>query len=569
MFINGKTVQKFKQDKYISILLVIVCLPAIFYLLKPGFYEPHDLHHVADIYQMVRAIKSGQIPPRWGPDFSFGYGYPLYNFYYVLPFYLGSLFFTLVHSLTLSLKLVMIFGVLASGFGMYLYLRQLLGKFASFVGAILFIYTPYRAVEVYVRGAIGEVACLALMPFVAWSFVRLIKKPTKAKIGLSAIITSLFILSHNYLSFLSFPIIIVSIVPFVWNKNIFKKIFSLVTPLVISLFISAYWWLPAIIEQNLLRSQTPFPLIDHFPFLKQLIIPYWGYGASVWGPGDELSFQIGLVNLAVVAIAVSFVTLFKSKVKKSFKLAITVLLVEFIFLVVFMNVRTYPIWKLLPFYDFIQFPWRLLFFTTFITSVLAGIIVEVVGSKYKVYLGIGIILASLVLTYGYFKPSKVVNKIDNQYLSRFFANRQIDKETTPLSQDYLEYSEDYLLLPKWVNSRPSELPKSKIEALGDAEILQITENNPVDWNADIRVNSNSIIRFNTYYFPGWKAKIDGENAKINIGESYGEIEILVNEGDNKVEFYWSETPLRRNTDVLSILGLLVAGLLLIKPREKQ
>src|SRR4030067_2553218 len=98
---------KLKKHSIVLILLVL-SIPSFFILLKRGFYEPHDLHHIADIYEMFRAFQSGQIPPRLGPDFSFGFGYPLFNFYYVLPFYLGAMFFALLGSLTLSFKLVMI-----------------------------------------------------------------------------------------------------------------------------------------------------------------------------------------------------------------------------------------------------------------------------------------------------------------------------------------------------------------------------------------------------------------------------------------------------------------------------
>src|SRR3989344_8335588 len=96
------------------LILVAIPLPASWWLLTLGFYEPHDLHHIADIYEMIRAINSGQLPPRLGPDYIFGYGYPLFNFYYVLPFYLGALFFFIVGSLTLSFKLVFILSILLS-----------------------------------------------------------------------------------------------------------------------------------------------------------------------------------------------------------------------------------------------------------------------------------------------------------------------------------------------------------------------------------------------------------------------------------------------------------------------
>src|SRR3989338_11381472 len=101
-----------------QILLLVFSVPAIYYLIKPGFYEPHDLHHLADIYQMSRAIASGQIPPRLGPDFTFGYGYPLFNFYYLLPFYLGAFIYALFGSLTASFESVFVLSLILSVFGM-------------------------------------------------------------------------------------------------------------------------------------------------------------------------------------------------------------------------------------------------------------------------------------------------------------------------------------------------------------------------------------------------------------------------------------------------------------------
>ena len=104
-------------SKHTFLILLALCVPAIYFLLVPGFYEPHDTHHLADIYEMYRAFTSGQLPPRLGPDFIYGYGYPLFNFYYVLPFYLGAFFYAFLGSLTVSYKLVFLVSVVISVFG--------------------------------------------------------------------------------------------------------------------------------------------------------------------------------------------------------------------------------------------------------------------------------------------------------------------------------------------------------------------------------------------------------------------------------------------------------------------
>ena len=286
-------------------ILVLVSIPASLSLLQKGMYEPHDLHHLADIWQMYRAFETGQIPPRLGPDFTWGFGYPLFNFYYHLPFYLGAVFYALFGSLVLSFKLVFFASILTSVFGMYLLARLYLNKLPSLVTATVFLYTPYRAVQIYVRGAMGEAVALAILPFVIWAFVNLIRKTNIKNIATSAIIFTLFLLSHNYFWVLSAPVIGVFVIYELFNST--NKILSTTYQLLavaLGLGLSAYFWLPALFEQNLVAEKTPFLLIDHFPFIKQLIIPGWGYGSSVWGPGDEISFQIGIVNLIIAFIAI-------------------------------------------------------------------------------------------------------------------------------------------------------------------------------------------------------------------------------------------------------------------------
>ena len=49
-----------------------------------------------------------------------------------------------------------------------------------------------------------------------------------------------------------------------------------------------------------MHYDTVFNFYDHYPTLKQFITPYFGYGASVAGPYDTMSFYFGLTGLLVV-----------------------------------------------------------------------------------------------------------------------------------------------------------------------------------------------------------------------------------------------------------------------------
>ena len=168
---------------------------------------------------------------------------------------------------------------------------------------IIYLFTPYRAVDLYVRGAIGELLSFVFMPLVLGTLVDVIReKKIKNSIffGLSL---ALLVLSHNITAIVFLPFVLIFALILIVNQK--EKLLSLISlgkGLVLGLGLSSYYWLPVLLEKKFLQTGTPFNPIDHFPFIKQLIIPFWGYGASVWGPYDGFSFQIGLVNLFIFIV---------------------------------------------------------------------------------------------------------------------------------------------------------------------------------------------------------------------------------------------------------------------------
>lgn len=526
--------------KKVILLLIILSIPALLSLLLPGGYEPHDFHHVADIYEMARAIGSGQFPPRLGPDFMFGFGYPLFNYYYVLPFYLGAFFYSVTGSLMTAFKYVFLVSGIVSVIGMYFFLRKFFGNLASIAGSILYLYTPFRAVEIYVRGAIGEAVAIAILPWVLFFFTSLINKTTSKNIAFASIALALFFLTHNYFFLFGAPFIGLFLgILIYFEKKRLEKIKALVVSGLLAVGLSAFWWLPAFIESNLVASITPFVLIDHFPFVKQLIIPSWGYGSSVWGPTDEISFQIGLVNLMVVLVSI---LLLIKLIKKGFKNIIALWAIGCFIVVVFMmNIRSLFIWNLVPFTNFIQFPWRLLSFTTFFSAFLAGYAVE--NIKYKRIICLLIIALSMLFTVGYFKPSKIINKTNDGYLAHFFNNSQ--------------YSEDYLQLPLTVKQKPDRIFTHKFISDGSSIILEENKVSDVRWEAAIDTVGSSEIQVAVLDFPGWFVEVDGQRIDTYPTGNYGQLAFLLNSGIHEVELYWAETDLRIFAAIVSLISLCV------------
>lgn len=534
-----------KSNLFFAILLLLASLWQGRYLFGSGFYTFSDETHLANLHQMVQSINSGQIPPRWAPNFSFNFGSPFFTFYYLLPYYIGS-FFNIVFGLSLiwSLKLTFLITIIGSALTMYFLALKFFNKPTAFSISLIYLFTPYRAVDLYVRGAVGEMFGFVLMPLVLLTTINLLKKPNQTNLFLSSLSFFGLIISHNLTVLIFTPIIFLfSLVYLRFYLPKLPKIKSflvLILSMAISLLLSAYYLIPAILEKQYMQSGTPFNPIDHFPFIKQLIIPYWGYGASVWGPTDELSFQIGIANLMGIAIMLIVVFLFKFKFKYKV-LSVTLLIILFSCLFL-MNIRSLPIWDLIPIASYIQFPWRLLIITTFISPLIIGLIS--LASNHKLFKIIPYVLAfvAILQTYPYFRPHTIMPVDDSYYLTRFFSNKN--------------NSEDYIPLTIWTSIRPDRT-YATIEPSKDIEVSKFKQLSVINFSFTAKSNQDTTLKINKTYYPGWQATNNNMPIPLSPIDNQGRIGLKLSSGNNLITLKFSNTPIRLVSNYISLITLLV------------
>lgn len=555
----GRLLEKLSQKtSFWLVLIVVLSLIQTRFLFQPGFYTFSDELHIANLHQMVQALEGGQIPPRWAPNVSFNFGYPLFNFYYLLPFYLGAGFHLLFNlSLIWSLKLVFALSVPLSGIFFFFLLRKFANYWTSFAGSILYIFTPYRAVDLYSRGAVGEMWGFVFMPLLMWAIIELVQKPTYKRGFWGSLALAGLMISHNLTPIIFLPFLLAFSLFYIWQKKNRKRAFIFTgLSLVLGFSLSAFYWLPAIIEKSFIKTGTPFNPYDHFPFISQLIKPFWGYGASVWGPGDGLSFQIGIANLLVLVL-VSSLFIFKKRYSHPRKEWLFIFLaLSFLLTVFLMNIRSWFLWTIFPLGDYIQFPWRLLMLTTFFTSMMVVFVEKLTKPKTGIVVSLIIAVLAVSLTWNYFRPAKQLLVDDNYFLRRFFVNQLSGGITDKLSWEYWNYSEDYLPLTIWTKEKPKDLPP-KIVSDNPGAVISTKEKNPTDFEINVKSNKTMNLVVNSYYFPGWEAKIDNRPAEINPIEPYGQIEISdIPEGNYQIEVAFHESKIRKVADYISLFSLL-------------
>ncbi|HET7098849.1 MAG TPA: hypothetical protein VFI61_01285 [Patescibacteria group bacterium] len=511
----------------IFLVILLLSIPAIWALFVYGFYGASDDLHIAWLHQMDAALRSGQFPPRFAPDLSFGYGYPLFNFVFPLPFYVAEIFHFLGLSLVDSVKSVFILSIPLSGYFMYKFLKEHASLFLALAGATIYIYTPYRSTDIYIRGAFGEAFAFIFPPLIAYAITKLSRVENIKWTGILGMGIAGLILSHNIMAYMFIPFLLIFAFVIGFNKKIFKGF-------ILGFLISIYFWLPAIVESSLMKYDTVFNFVDHFPTIKQLITPFFGYGASVAGPYDGMSFFMGTINLILIGITL----VYYKKLNKILLWGIGMVAIS----VFMMNFRSSIFWKYLPLIPYFQFPWRFLSLTTFATSILVIVLDKF---KYSKEIAIVLVVVVVAINFNYFKPHDFLGRTDDYYINRYIP--------TPIaSNEYLKTGEEYLRLPNATEKRPTV----------------VSPNLSLDNTFEVTTENQKTVDYYKYYFPGWTVEVDGKKVEAYAGKPYGQIEFKVPAGKHIVHVYFGETIFRRILDIVSIASLALTLVIVFKHKDE-
>ncbi len=496
---------------------LIVIIVASFFtwqpLLHSGFFTFHDEQQIGRLFQLDKALMSGQFPVRWVPDLGFGFGYPLFNFYPPLVYYLGEIFHLAGASFVAATKLVWFTALVGSTLTMYFLGRHLFGKLGAVVSSLFYLYAPYHAVDAYVRGALAELFSFVWLPLILLAIIQ--KRSVVAGVFLA-----LLMLTHNliFLPFLGFFA--------VWALFYDRK--SIIISPLVAFGLTAFFWLPSLLEKQytlvddlLIKNLASYKI--HFVCLPQLWDSAWGYGGSVAGCVDGLSLKIGKPHIIVAVLSLLLVAIKKTK--------IAVATIVLFFVSVFMTTEySKPVWDIFPPLWYLQFPWRFLEFATLFSSLLAGSIIFVAPKKLKVLFTIALIGVVLAVGIKYFQPQTYLNVSDSDLTS----DQEIKWKVSSTSFEYL---------PKGFDAKSVTLDQAMAPL---PTIPYVTD-----------FSTPSIVTFGIANFPGWQVWIDGEKTAIMDDNPYKLIMVNVPAGHHTITGKFTDTPIRVAGNLVSSFSLIL------------
>ena len=129
----NKLLNKFEPG--LLIVFVATTLAAWPFLSQPSLPTDTDAEiHIFRADQVERSIVEGVYYPRWAPDFYYGNGYPIFNYYAPLAYHLAA-YYSLATGLGVvaGSKFVLVIAAFIGSLGMYLFVANRWGRVEAMV----------------------------------------------------------------------------------------------------------------------------------------------------------------------------------------------------------------------------------------------------------------------------------------------------------------------------------------------------------------------------------------------------------------------------------------------------
>lgn len=532
------------MKKYITAFLFLVLTCFALYFLSPlfhtGVFNGQDLEsHLERTASYSLALRDGQFPVRWAGNLNFGYGTPLFIYIYPLPTYFGAFLHTVGINFQDGLKMMLGVSFILSIVFFYLWAVEIFTPVVALLGALLYGIAPYHFLDLYVRGAVGEMLAFVFLPLVFLAIQKLLSKFSYKWVLIGGLSYAFLILSHNGISFQFSPIIF--FYPFFFKRKIFfKEEIAILYMLLLGLLLSAFFWVPALLDMKYLATLSIFEnnYASNFPSLIQLIYSHWGFGPMVNLPGG-LSPQLGIVQTIILIASLSLLFMKGQKRMLVFWLGIFILS---IFLSTSYSKFLYEHISTLRNF---QFPWRFVLVASFAIAMLGMYLFQ------RLHRSIVIISIAIILIYSLqlITVQKYMNYPDSYYFSYTGTSFQHGEGTT-----------------RWTAGDAKSASLAPVEVIaGNAQITSMHRKSQVHVYT-VTSSGSATILDNTVYFPGWKVYVDNKEVPIQFQDTNhpGFITFPINKGNHSVVAIFSESGLLLLGDIASIFGIAIFLLFLLQ-----
>jgi len=559
-----------------AVAVIALSLPFVRPFLANGFPDSGD--GLLNLYRVVAldySVRFGDLWPRFLPAMHFGFGAPNFNYYSPLSLYLmeGLHLAGLDFSAAFLAGLV-IYGVIAA-LGAYTLGAAWGGPVAGLGCAVAYLYAPFYFSS-FDRPA--QFAALALAPWIFWAFHALATRRRRIDFALAAALFGALLLTHNITALYFGPLAGLYILFLAWrSQDRLQTLLVLILPLVVAVGLTAFFWLPALAEQGYVQlERLDVPMFDfhnNFLPLSQTLGPPILSGE----PGHLITIRADTLGWPQIALGLAALGLVfwrgaaEDERKRSLRGLAGLCLFAVVALLFLTTRASTPIWEHVPLVSLILFPSRLLHAASLFLSLLAGLGVALLAERVRSAGGraalVGLCLGGMILY-----PLSALNV---GFIEKPPTETIRDLHEMERSTGWLAATSAGEFVPRWVTEMPHSWALTN--RFYEADLIpRLEENEGVEVRAEewgltrgeltLAADQPTTLVFDWFYFPGWRAEIDGAPAELTPTEPNGLIALDVPEGVHEVVVWFGPTPVRRAGMWISLGAVIGLGALIALAR---
>ncbi|MDW8327396.1 MAG: hypothetical protein RMK99_12575, partial [Anaerolineales bacterium] len=557
----------------------------------------------------------------WAPDLAFGYGYPVFNYFPYSSHYLVALLILTGLSALTAYKIICAAALVGSAWSAYAFGHELFDESsAGLVTGVAYLYSPYLLYDAHIRGSVPESLALALLPLALLHLRRAAYGQARSAVW-AGLALAACIFAHHGVTLQVMPFLAAYAAFELWQFHkrsaasigqsllrtpLFPSPFSplpspfflLPASFLLAFLLSAFFWLPALLESQYVQTERgtlnggmlytnnflsfgelfawprlpvdpdllnppvvrPLPLAALL-FAGPALIRWWGRGTAA-SPKSEQSNSSPISTLYSPLSTLLFFTLAS---------ALAVLLIHPV---------SRPLWDNLPLLRLTLFPWRLLGPISLFVAVVAGALFVgrrtaegrpqiaaahgIRNTHYATRFTLLLVIVVLVIA-GLPFASPPFEPVPPRPGLADMAAFEIPPDfigTTTVGE-YLPRAVQQL--PADVGARRDLSRRPRFSAPG-AQVTH-TPLSPTQDAFTVSAAAPVTFIYNRFYFPGWRAMLDGKPVALRVTAPEGLMALDLPPGTHTLTFELADTWPRTLGNLLSVVGVAVAGIALLLSRR--
>ena len=372
--------QLLKNEKVICYVLIlfasiILCMPLINDKIDMTYDD--GIQHICRLMGTEQSIKEGQPYATIMSEFCNGFGYSWNIFYSPLTAFLPLIFRIIGFNFVNCIKIFIWICTFLSGIFMFQFMDKVTRNYkVALISSILYIFAPYRLTDMYVRNALAEYASFVFFPLIFNGMYTIFYRKNKNGYLLAVGAIGLM-LTH---SVITMYMAIFCVIYLLWNfrklknKRVLKKI---ILNTIIILAVTAFFWLPMLHHKLSTDYEVFVPgrMERHDANFGVNILQLLTTTSD-----NAMIFELGIVTILGLLLCIPVIKrMRKHKNNTIYSIYMFSLIAGLISIIASLDV--FPFKHLPHILQMLQFPFRMLTFSSFFFSIVVAINLGVISKK--------------------------------------------------------------------------------------------------------------------------------------------------------------------------------------------